>query len=99
MSQPYLSSAARWGLNNLVKVDPAKSGLKAYVGFNAASGIGDFVFQTAKNGFDISMNNYMSTFSNLVLGPLPASFVGAASDLNFAKNSNFVLFLLNRLPN
>ena len=64
---------------------------------NLASGAGDFLFQTAKNGGDISKNNYMSTISNLGFGPLTAGFVGAASDLNFANGTvNFEVKSLNK---
>jgi RHS repeat-associated protein len=64
---------------------------------NVASGVGDFLFQTAKNGGDISENNYMSTASNFGLGPLTAGFVGAVSDLNFAGGTvNFQVKSLNK---
>ncbi len=82
ISQPYLSTAGRWGLNNLVKTNPAASGLKAYFGFNAASGTGDFVWQTVNNGGKFWENNQISTLSNFTLGALPSAIVGNAMKLD-----------------
>jgi RHS repeat-associated protein len=73
---PKAAQAGRWAWKNLL----TNGG--QIVKYNAASGAGDFLFQTIMNKGDITKNNLVSTGANLFLGPLTSALAGYTLNVN-----------------